>query len=258
MITSVQIAAYTHTGLYRKRNEDSMLVSGRVYSGASMEIPVSGIERMLPVILAVADGIGGSVAGDVASRSVLEYIAKGQIPDNEADLKELVTSSGKYLDMMVFENPALFGLGTTISGIICTQSDIIIFSCGDSRVYLRSESGSLMLMTRDHSVVQEMIDAGTLTEEKARSHPFGHIITSCISGGGTSPHPDIRTGRIRPKNGDRIVICTDGVWDYGGTEFMQAAARDDPITAVSHTREICMEKGAPDNITLIIADILMA
>ncbi|MDD1724519.1 MAG: protein phosphatase 2C domain-containing protein [Methanospirillum sp.] len=256
MITSLQIAAYTHTGLYRRRNEDSMLVSGRVYSGISMEAPVLSTEGQFPVILAVADGIGGSVAGDVASRSVLEFIATRPVPDNEDALKEVVTSSGKHLDHLVRSNPALFGLGTTISGILCSQAGITIFSCGDSRVYLRSEHGSLTLMTRDHSVVQEMIDAGTLTEEKARSHPFGHIITSCISGGGTSPHPDIRTGEIMPNNGDRVIICTDGVWDYGGSEFLQAAISGDPCTAVSRIRDICMEKGAPDNITLIIGDIV--
>jgi len=100
-----------------------------------------------------------------------------------------------------------------------------------------------------------MIEEGTLTEKEARSHPLGHIITSFLSGGRNHHPPDVRITRIEPLDGLRIIICTDGVWDYGGREFLVAGCSGNPISAAQKILDICYEAGAPDNITLIIADI---
>lgn len=257
MNSSIQIAAYSHTGLYRKRNEDSLLVSDQVISGAVMDNPRLILTDTIPVIFAVADGLGGCVAGDIASREVLRFMA-GIIPTpaNENELLNCITAATENLDRIARENPALDGLGTTLAGVLVTNEDVFFFSCGDSRVYYRFPGKKdLQLMTKDHSIIQEMIDAGTLHEKDARSHPFGHVITSCLSGGKVARIPDIRISKTERVSGSRIVACTDGIWDYGGEKFLQAARIDDISGAAREIVNCCFDAGAPDNITLIIADI---
>ena len=257
MVTSLQVAAYTHVGLYRRRNEDSVMVGSRVFGNVSMDMPWTRVidEKEFPVLLAVADGIGGSVAGDIASRSLLEYLSLHSVDEFDHDLKALLISGKEYLDSIALKNPHLAGLGTTLTGVLCNPEVFLFFSCGDSRAYIRRAGGRyLAQITKDHSVIQEMIDAGTLQEEEARHHPMGHIITSSFSGGRHNHQPDIRMWQIPANDGDRIVICTDGVWDYGGEQFLRACTYDEPENAVERVRDICMDAGAPDNISIIIAD----
>jgi protein phosphatase len=255
MIQLLRIAAITNIGQHRRRNEDSMLVGTKIYAGTSMDMPQVFDTQSLPVILAVADGIGGSVAGDIASSEVMLCLARPPCPDGEEKLTERILQSAASLQNIVRKNPALDGMGTTLAGVLCLKKDLIIFSCGDSRVYLGSPHHRLTQMTRDHSVIQEMIEAGTLTEQKARSHPLGHIITSSLSGGKHRLPPDIRISKTDAMPGSRLIICTDGVWDYGGEEFIEAARSGDPETAAFNILHICYQAGAPDNITLIIADL---
>jgi len=253
---SLDIAAITNTGLYRKRNEDSLLVGRDVLASESLTVPVLWQTDSFPVILAVADGIGGSVAGDVASREVLMCMARPPCPDWEESLHDRIHSAQNRLNRLVKNQPDLDGLGTTLAGVLFLPDRLIIFSCGDSRVYMRiPEDRMITCMTKDHSVVQEMIDSGRLTEKEARTHPLGHIITSCLSGGRRRTTRDIRMSTHPIQKGMRFVLCTDGVWDYGGERFLKAASKGDPISAVKEILTICYDAGAPDNATLIIADV---
>ncbi len=253
---SLDIAAITNTGLYRKRNEDSLLVGRDVLASESLAEPVLWRTDVFPVILAVADGIGGSVAGDVASREVLMCMARPPCPDWEESLHDRIHTARNHLNHLVKNQPELDGLGTTLAGVLFLPERLNIFSCGDSRVYMRMPGDEAMTcMTKDHSVVQEMIDTGRLTEKEARSHPLGHIITSCLSGGRRRTTLDIRMSTHPIQKGMRLVLCTDGVWDYGGQPFLKAAPKGDPISAVKEILTICYDAGAPDNVTLIIADV---
>jgi PPM family protein phosphatase len=257
MITSLSITALTNTGLSRRWNEDSMLIGKEVSAGVSMNSPVTVEFYDLPVLLSVADGIGGSVAGDLASHTVMWRFSEGNVPLNEDELKIRVLLAKKDLESLVLVNPILNGLGTTIAGVLCCTDDLIVFSCGDSRVYLVKPGQELPdLVTRDHSVIQEMIESGSLDKEEARSHPLGHVITSCISGGTSAGHPDLRVHHRKPVDGDRLIICTDGVWDYGGIDFLKAVTDKNQLSEViMQVYQICMNVGAPDNFTIIIADI---
>lgn len=234
-----------------------MLVGKRVSGGISMDVPQCDEICTLPVLLCVADGIGGSIAGDIASQKVMRCFAQDPVPVNETEIKERLLSAESYLNRLVSENPLLNGLGTTIAGALCDRQTIVIFSCGDSRVYLSRKGQDLpVLVTRDHSVIQEMIDSGKLNEEEARSHPLGHVITSCISGGIAAIHPDMRAYHIEPDDWDRLIICTDGVWDYGGVDFLKAAVGSiSPFETVLKIHTVCMSAGAPDNFTIVISDI---
>jgi protein phosphatase len=258
MIASLTIAALTNTGLVRRRNEDALLAGTHVLASVSMDTPSSWRFDAFPVILAVADGIGGSVAGDVASREVLSCLARLPCPDGEKMLTARIYQAQDHLSRLVAQSPDLDGLGTTLAGVLFLSERLIIFSCGDSRVYMRDAGAGNTLvrcMTRDHSYVQEMIDSGRLTEKEARSHPLGHVITSCLSGGRRSQIPDIRMSSHTIKECMRLVLCTDGVWDYGGEQALQAVSSGDPVSAAQKALNICYDAGAPDNITLIIADV---
>lgn len=256
MIKFLDIAAITNTGLRRKQNEDSLVVGADVLAAVSLQKPVTWKKELFPVIIAVADGIGGSVAGDVASREVLSFMAKVPCPVDEKSLHDRIVHAQEHLNHLVDNNPDLFGLGTTLAGVLLLSERLIIFSCGDSRVYMRRPGETVMkLITRDHSIVQEMIDSGRLTEKEARSHPSGHIITSCLSGGGVRSTPDIRMTTLSAESGTRMVICTDGVWDYGGDSFIQAVLKGDPVSSAKTVLTICYNAGAPDNLTFIIADL---
>jgi len=261
MVMILKIAAVTNTGMYRKRNEDSFLVYPNVVAMESMNEPMYWQIDTVPVLLAVADGVGGSVAGDVASREVLAVLAELPCPDGEEALIERIHRAQIHLDQLVLQNMQLEGLGTTLAGVLFIRGMLIVFSCGDSRVYIHNpcdtmgSGGMLRCLTRDHSMVQELIEEGQLTEKEARSHPLGHIITSCLSGGRQRHSFDIRVSHHPLYDGMRVVICTDGVWDYGGEEFVAAACFGDPVIATRRVLRVCYDAGAPDNITLIIADL---
>ncbi|PWR75748.1 PP2C family protein-serine/threonine phosphatase [Methanospirillum stamsii] len=257
MINSIHIAAFTHTGLYRKRNEDSLFIPGHLITKTAMDNPVFNTITKFPALLAVADGLGGCVAGDVASGEVLRYLGKTTPPpDDEESLMACINGAADHLVSLALKDPALDGFGTTLSGVLVTAGYLFIFSCGDSRVYCSTpDQKRLTLMTKDHSVIQEMIDAGTLSEKEARNHPLGHVITSCLSGGRVTRRPDIRIQKAVPISGSRIVICSDGVWDYGGEEVLKAARTGDLKEASKRMADICFDAGAPDNITFIIADM---
>lgn len=257
MIRSLSVAAITNIGLNRRCNEDSMFVGNKVFAGVSMDTPITENFTNFPVLFSVADGIGGSVAGDLASQTVMRCFSQEPVPHNEEELRFRILSAERDLDNLVSLNPQLYGLGTTIAGVLYNKSDLVIFSCGDSRVYIYNKrQRSPELITHDHSVIQEMIDAGKLDEEEARLHPLGHIITSCLSGGGPAINPDIRVYHKKPDDDDRLIICTDGVWDYGGEKFLKAVCNfEAPEAAALQVYKVCMDIGAPDNFTLIIIDL---
>ena len=255
-IERVRIAVFTHTGLYRRRNEDSLLFRDRVIAGISMGNPETHIIDSFPVILAVADGLGGAVAGDVASREVLHCLADAPAPGNEPALLSTIIRASDHLNQLARRDQAMEGLGTTLAGVLIAPHELVIFSCGDSRVYSSlPERNSLHLITKDHSIIQEMIDSGSLSEDEARKHPLGHVITSCLSGGRNSRRPDIRRYAIVPQPGYRMIICTDGVWDYGGEEFIKASLIQDTDHAAREIVKACFQAAAPDNVTFIIADM---
>jgi len=257
MIQSLTISALTNTGLIRRRNEDALLIGTHVRAAVSMVRPCCCRIEQFPVVLAVADGIGGSVAGDVASREVLSCLGQVPCPDGEKMLSDRIHKTQDHLSRLVAQSPDLDGLGTTLAGVLFLSERMIVFSCGDSRVYMRrlGDGDHLLRMTKDHSYIQEMIDTGRLTEKEARSHPLGHVITSCLSGGRRRIAPDIRMSSHTVEDGMRLLLCTDGVWDYGGEQVLQAVSSGDPVTAAQKALNICYDAGAPDNITLIIADV---
>ncbi|TWP54062.1 serine/threonine-protein phosphatase [Lentzea tibetensis] len=239
-MTRVLSGTATSAGLVRDTNEDSAFAGERIF--------------------AVADGMGGHVAGEVASSLVIERLrvldARGALrPD---DIRaELVAANHA---MLADARPEHEGMGTTVSGIgmveLAGSDHWIVFNVGDSRVY-RFADDVLSRLTVDHSEVEELVTRGLLTEEAALEHPRRNVVTRAL-GTPLSAEPDQWVFPARP--GERFVLCTDGltneVPDEMIIEVLRAAAEADETAEELVRRAI--EAGGRDNVTAVVVDHVAA
>jgi len=238
--TTVELAwaARTDTGHRREVNEDSVVCQ--------------------PPVFAVADGMGGHSAGDVASGAVVTRLAElaGSELSDPLPIDRALSLSVE--DMARGAGVTDLGTGTTVTGAalanLSGSVQWLVFNIGDSRVY-QLISGVLEQVTTDHSVVQEMVDAGRITREEADVHPQGNVITRAV-GFHEPPIPDYRALPVRP--GMRLLICSDGLTKeltpYGIRHFMisnpTAAAAADALV------EAALGNGGRDNVTVIVLDVI--
>ncbi len=226
----------THVGLKRKVNEDSVML--RTDHG----------------LWAVADGMGGHEAGDVASSKVAEAL---RLLPPAADVDALVDDAIQALKQVNGELIELAGgqdgqrsIGTTVVGLAVDDTEFRCFWAGDSRAY-RLRDGQLVQLTRDHSMVQDLVDAGMLRPEEAADHPNSNIITRAVG-----VAPDLRldtvSGDVRP--GDQFLLASDGLTRMvDDQELLAELASKSPDTAADSLIETVLSRGAPDNVTLVIA-----
>jgi protein phosphatase len=231
-------AAKTDTGLRREVNEDSFIAQAPLF--------------------AVADGMGGHAAGDFASAAVVTRLAEhGGKPvvatsDIDASLHRAVQ------DMSRGAGVTDEGSGTTVTGIalgiISHEPTWIVYNIGDSRVY-RLVGGVLEQLTTDHSIVQELVDAGQITREEADTHPHSNVITRAV-GFHEAPIPDYRA--IAIESGMRLLVCSDGLTkeltSYGIRHFL--VANDRAEKAAAQLVDAALGNGGRDNITVIVIDVL--
>jgi len=231
-------SALTDVGHRREVNEDSLVTAWPVF--------------------AVADGMGGHSAGDVASKAVVTRLAElGGTPTTTAESLNRALALAVD-DMKAGEGVTDLGTGTTVTGvalaIVSDAAQLIAFNIGDSRVY-QLTSGVLEQVTIDHSVVQELVDAGRITREEADVHPHGNVITRAV-GFHEPPVPDYR---ILPLHeGLRILVCSDGLTKeltaYGIRHFLMSNPNADDAVAALVTA--ALENGGRDNVTAIVLDVL--
>lgn len=236
-----RVAAVTDPGCQRQKNEDNFFVSPD--------------ER----VFAVADGMGGALGGARASKLTVEAIEslwKAKPPhlsDKEAIrqwLIEAVSAANRSVYSVAEQDASVRGMGTTV--VVAVQSDdnyMQIAHVGDSRAYL-IRGGKPVLLTQDHSVVQEMVRAGRLTEEQARINPYKNLITRCL-GHDDKVEIDQTPVEIRPN--DWIVLCTDGLPTVLRDEQIGEAVEhiDEPQRACEELVKQTLDGGAPDNVTVV-------
>ncbi|HEY4153486.1 MAG TPA: protein phosphatase 2C domain-containing protein [Pseudolysinimonas sp.] len=232
-------AARTDIGHRRSANEDSVLVG-------------------LP-IFAVADGMGGHAAGDRASAAIAERLSRESGPFAELSaLEQAFIDAGTTIDALAEGIP--IGVGTTITGAALVNDgptpSFLVFNIGDSRVY-RFERNELHQVTIDHSVVQELVDAGVIAPEMADNHPESNVITRAL-GFHDEPLPDI--WRVPAREGTRLLICSDGLTKEVGDERlrMHLAAGLPAAETASALVDAALAAGGRDNVTLIVVDVLAA
>lgn len=239
-------AAISDRGLSEKRpeNEDSFL-----------EINETGI-------FAVADGVGGAQAGDVASQMAMEIIGEAFVNladpgDAEDVMKTAVERANEAIFQMSNELPQLSTMATTIVALHLSGNIATIGHVGDSRLYRVDSHGTLYRETQDHSVVEEEVRAGRMTPEQAAHHPSRNIISRAL-GAEPTVEVDLKTIMVDPNT--TFLICSDGITRHINDEEINALlfSSNEPKNICQRMKEICYERGAEDNLTAVIVRILEA
>ncbi|SEG43342.1 protein phosphatase [Actinacidiphila yanglinensis] len=238
MSLSLRFAAGSHKGMIREGNEDSG------YAG--------------PRLLAIADGMGGQAAGEVASSEVISTIVTldDDIPGSDilTSLGTAVQRANDQLLHMVEEDAQLEGMGTTLTALLWTGQRLGLVHVGDSRAYLLRD-GVLTQITQDHTWVQRLVDEGRITEEEATTHPQRSLLMRAL-GSGERVEPDLSIREVRV--GDRYLICSDGLSGVVSHQTLEdtLGGYQAPHETVQELIQLALRGGGPDNITCIVADVL--
>ncbi len=225
-------AGLTHRGLVREVNEDALLTD-----------PTG-------VLWAVADGMGGHGHGDLAADLVVEALMR--LPHGEGGPPPLVDAlRAADADVRARARAEALGeIGATVVALLIAGARATVAWAGDSRAYLLRD-GALAPLTRDHSLVQELVDRGALSPAEAADHPQSHVVTRAIGGGGDS-RPDITELAIRA--GDLFLLCSDGLTRCLPEPEIAAVLSGDhePEGACQRLIEGALARGAPDNVTVVV------
>ncbi|MER7790330.1 PP2C family serine/threonine-protein phosphatase [Streptomyces sp. NPDC097640] len=238
MSLSLRFAAGSHKGMIREGNEDSG------YAG--------------PRLLAIADGMGGQAAGEVASSEVISTLVQldDDVPGSDilTSLGTAVQRANEQLRIMVEEDPQLEGMGTTLTALLWTGQRLGLVHVGDSRAYLLRD-GVLTQITQDHTWVQRLVDEGRITEEEAGTHPQRSLLMRAL-GSGDHVEPDLSIREVRA--GDRYLICSDGLSGVVSHQTLEdtLASYHGPHETIQELIQLALRGGGPDNITCIVADVL--
>jgi protein phosphatase len=238
-------AARTDVGMIRSGNEDNFTVDASPSRG----------------IFIVADGMGGHAAGEVASEMAVRIVQRELSPVRDLDgedVVQMVASALKRANRAIHDRTLTEtdkqGMGTTVSALLLAGTRYLIGQVGDSRVYLYRD-GTLTQLTKDHSYVQEQVDAGFLTPEQARYHPYSNVITRCV-GAGNDVEPDIYRGEAR--DGDLFLVASDGL--TGMVDDRRLAqllgSRAEPERKVQSLIAEANGRGGLDNITAILVQVV--
>jgi protein phosphatase len=239
MTLYLRIGALSHVGIVRDGNEDS-LFAGRQ-------------------LLVVADGVGGSAYGEVASATTISTLAPidGEPADSVDDpltvLRDGVRAANDRVRELTERDPKLAGMGTTLTAMLWSQQRFGLAQVGDSRAY-RLRDGQLDQISRDQTFVQMLVEEGRITPEQALSHPQRSVILSAIDG--REPlEPAVEL--LDPQAGDRYLLCSDGLSDYVPVADIAAGmTSEDPQPTCERLVALALDAGAPDNVSCIVADLL--
>lgn len=235
-------AGKSAVGLVRAGNEDSALTSSAV--------------------IAVADGMGGHAAGEVASRIAIHVLATNSriISSDEIDQEsadDIFASSLTDIDDAIAnasdDNPSLTGMGTTLSALFLRGEGVALLHVGDSRIY-RLRGNTFEQLSRDHTIIQELLDQGSITEADIATHPQRSVLTQVLMGDGRS-QPSLSI--VDVKSEDRYLLCSDGLSgvlsDKEIKSIIKGKARGVAVDALIDAAYV---QGAPDNVTVVLADVL--
>jgi PPM family protein phosphatase len=241
MTLQLHSAAVTDRGLVRSANQDS------VYAGVRL--------------LAVADGMGGMAAGDLASAIAIEAVAPADADLADGQLVEalraVIEEASGRIRAAVVEDPKRDGMGTTLTALLAsaTGTELVLAHIGDSRAYLL-RGAVLQQMTKDDTFVQMLVDEGVITADQASSHPRRAVVTQALQGDPVEP----AFSTVRPEPGDRWMLCSDGLSNVVREDTIATVLTEQPdVEACAHRLvDLARRAGGPDNITVIVADVVPA
>lgn len=243
-------AARSHIGLVRQNNEDNYAVHelGRF------------------TLAVVADGMGGASAGEVASGIAAETVCrlvKDGLEEPSVEPLEVLRGAIDKANQDIWDasrkNVDFLGMGTTLVAALYDDTNVYLGHVGDSRAY-RFQGGACMQITRDHSLVGELVRRGQITEDEAQKHPQRNIVTRSL---GTSPQSEPEMDEFTWTDGDTLLLCTDGLTDLVSTSDLASELQpltttdrelhnEDVAQVADHLIRVALERGAPDNVTLIL------
>jgi PPM family protein phosphatase len=231
-----QSAALTDAGTVRGNNEDF------VFAGSTL--------------IAVADGVGGNVYGEVASEVVvgaIAYLEDGvYVKDPVVELNEAATYANERLARAIDEDRSRLGMATTLTALRLDGAALMVLHLGDSRAYLL-RAGRWQQLTRDDSLVQDLVDSGAITPDEALHHPARAVVSQALNGGAYRPYVaahDVRTG-------DRYLVCSDGLTDYVEPSGIARTVSEvaDRSSCCAALIDAALRTGAPDNVSCVVADV---
>lgn len=232
----------TDIGRRRKLNQDYVYTS---------EMPVG----KLPNIFIVADGMGGHNAGDYASKYTVETIVKeigvSEEKSPEKILESAIQTANGLLRKQAKENMDLKGMGTTVVAATCNGSDLLVANVGDSRLYV--VGSRIRQITRDHSLVEEMVRMGGIDRETARNHPDKNIITRAV---GADEHVDIDFFRVSLLPGELVLMCSDGLTNMLEDEEIRMilSGQRDIVEKAEELVKAANRNGGKDNIAVVLIE----
>jgi protein phosphatase len=268
---AVTVGAASHPGLVRPNNEDHFLV-GRLSRKADVlmtNLPSGYVPEQFEqhaYALAVADGMGGAAAGEVASALALSLgtsltldasrwhmrLDESAASDLAGRVREFFCIIDRALTERAQSDPGLTGMGTTLTVVYTVGLDALVFHIGDSRAYL-ARDGRLQQITRDETLAQAMADAGQIPADSVASHPMRHVLTRAI--GASTGQADARVHHVRLQRGDRLLLCTDGLSDQVDDRGIARvlADTDDAQRSCDGLVEAALAAGGQDNISVVLA-----
>lgn len=237
MVFSLDIRGHSEIGLVRKNNQDSGFFS--------------------PNMLLVADGMGGAAAGDLASSVATQQISKidarHDLSDAHAVLAGALGRANDAIADLIDTDPALDGMGTTVTAALFTGNELAMAHIGDSRAYVL-RAGRLHRLTHDHSWVQSLVDEGRITEEDAAVHPHRSLLLRVLNGS-AAHEPDLDVVELQLD--DRLLFCSDGLCGFTTESEMARSMRDCTLEAsLARLVQLAHRGGGADNITVVLADVV--
>lgn len=268
---AIKFGALTDTGKVRGNNEDHFLVArlSKSMQVCKTNLPGDGKTQFSEeegYLMVVADGMGGAAAGERASAlavgsvesfvlNTLKWFLHLSGHDEHSLLAEL-RQSLERADRTVIEraqsNPALHGMGTTLTMAYSVATDLYIVHAGDSRAYLFRE-GELEQLTSDHTLVQTLIDGGAISPEEAKRHLRRNVVTNVIGGPREGVFAEIH--KLALLDGDTLLLCTDGLTEPVGDDAIAEVLEHyhDPEDACTRLVDLALSRGGPDNVTAVVA-----
>lgn len=239
-MTVLRSGSATHVGRVRAVNEDRSLETSTLF--------------------AVADGMGGHAGGEVAARTAIDSLESGFSHDPSVDgLVDAVHEANHAVWERGRSDPSLHGMGTTLvaAGLVNTEEGdrLAIVNVGDSRAY-KVHQGRLSQLSVDHSVAEALVARGELSEEEAQVHPHRHILTRAL---GVDPDVDVDVWELVPRQGDRFLLCSDGLTNEVDTEEIEHVLIEtsDPREAAEDLVKLANGAGGNDNITAVVLDVVV-
>lgn len=263
----IHIVGITDIGNNREQNEDAFSICPNLSQPNWGQCESYVETNALGSLLIVADGMGGANAGDVASNCAIKTLQEQfttlnvcSAIQNEKQIVQLLTQgfvlAHEAINDLMVNRPETAGMGTTIVTCWLFKDKAYIAWCGDSRCYVYNNNYGLKVLTKDHSLVQEMIDKGDITEEEALHHPDNNIITRGLGDFDSPPISDVVVQPIKPN--DIILLCTDGLCGYCNNQTIEKTIennRKDLHHCCNALLDIALKHGSEDNITIVLASL---